>query len=67
MPNDLSRRFRERATDCRALAKGSRNQVDASLLEDIAAELEIAARRIDAFGVPVAFRAYETKAAANRN
>jgi hypothetical protein len=41
-------RFRDRAIDCRALAKSARNQVDAAMLEDIAAELDNEAKRIDA-------------------
>jgi len=38
--------FRDRARDCRNLAKGARNQADRMMLEDIAAELEAEARRI---------------------
>jgi hypothetical protein len=46
MPDDAMH-FRERARDCRNLAKGARNQVDAAMLEDIAGELEHEARRIE--------------------
>ena len=38
--------FRDRARDCRALAKGARTEIDATMLEDIAAELEMEADRI---------------------
>ena len=41
-------RLRDRARECRALAKGARSNVDASLLEEIAEELDDEARRIDA-------------------
>ena len=37
---DTSKRFRDRALDCRNLAKSARSEVDASILEDMAAELE---------------------------
>jgi len=47
MPDD-AKRFRDRATECRALAKGTRNQEDAELLEEIAAELDEEARKIGA-------------------
>jgi len=40
-------RFRDRARDCRALAKGARSEADATMLEDIAAELEAAADKMD--------------------
>ena len=46
MPDDAMR-FRERARDCRNLAKGARNEVDAAMLEDIAGELETEARRTE--------------------
>lgn len=52
VPNDLSQRFRHRAGDCRALAETVQSPLDASLLEDIAAELEGAACWIDACGLP---------------
>jgi hypothetical protein len=38
--------LRERARECRALAKSVRTQADASLLEDLAAELELEADKI---------------------
>jgi hypothetical protein len=47
VPNRDAKRFRDRALDCRNLAKGA-NKLDAALLEDIAAELEAEADRIDA-------------------
>jgi len=47
MPDD-AKRFRDRAQECRALAKSARNEVDAALLEDIAADLDEEARRIEA-------------------
>lgn len=40
--------FRDRALDCRNLAKSARSEVDAAMLEDIASEMEDEARRIDA-------------------
>jgi len=46
MPND-AQRLRERALTCRNLAKSARSEVDASILEDMAAELEDEARLID--------------------
>jgi hypothetical protein len=46
--SDDAKRFRNRAVDCRALAKGTRTLVDASMLEDLAAELEAEADKIDA-------------------
>jgi len=45
---DDAKRFRARAIDCHALAKSARNQIDAAMLEDIAAELDEEARRIEA-------------------
>ena len=45
---DTSKRFRDRALDCRTLAKSARSEVDASILEDMAAELEEEANKIDA-------------------
>ena len=51
MPDDAMR-FRERARDCRNLAKGARNQVDAAMLEDIAGELENEACRIELGSAP---------------
>ena len=44
---DTSKRFRDRALDCN-LAKSARSEVDASILEDMAAELEEEANTIDA-------------------
>lgn len=46
MPDD-AQRFRERAINCRAVAQGTRNQTDSALLEDMAAELDAEADRID--------------------
>lgn len=40
--------FRDRALDCRNLAKSARSAVDAAMLEDIAYEMVEEARRIDA-------------------
>jgi len=45
---DNAKRFRARAIDCRALAKSARNQIDAGMLEDIAAELDAEPRRLEA-------------------
>lgn len=45
---DTSKRFRDRALDCRNLAKSARSEVDTSILEDMAAELEEEANKIDA-------------------
>jgi hypothetical protein len=45
---DDAMRFRDRARDCRALAKSARNQTDAAMLEEIAEELDAEARRIAA-------------------
>ena len=53
--------------DCRALAKSVQNESDASLLEDIAAELEIAATWISALSVVDTSRAHEMRLPANRN
>ena len=47
MPCD-AKRFRDRAIDCRALAKSARDQVDAAMLEEIAEELDDEARTIEA-------------------
>jgi hypothetical protein len=46
MPDD-AKRFRDRAVDCRALAKSARYQTDAEMLEEIAEELDDEARRIE--------------------
>jgi hypothetical protein len=43
-----AKRFRDRAIDCRAVAKGTRSAIDAALLEEIAAELDEEAKKIDA-------------------
>ena len=43
-----AQRFRERAIDCRSLAKGARAEVDKALLEDIAAEFDAEADKIEA-------------------
>ena len=45
---DTSKPFRDRALDCHNLAKSARSEVDASILEDMAAELEEEANKIDA-------------------
>ena len=45
---DDAKRFRTRAQDCRNLAKGARHQCDREMLEDIAADLEEEADKIDA-------------------
>ena len=42
-----AKRFRDRAVECRALAKSARSEVDAALLEDIAAEFDAEADQID--------------------
>jgi len=39
--------FRDRAIDCRALAKSARNEVDAAMLEEIADEMEAEAQLIE--------------------
>ena len=38
--------LRRRALDCRNVAKGARTEVDRTMLEDIAAELDAEARRL---------------------
>ena len=43
-----AKRFRDRANDCRVLAKSARYEMDAAMLEEIAAELDEEARRIEA-------------------
>ena len=40
--------FRRRARDCLNLAKGARTKADRAMLEDITAELEAEAKKIDA-------------------
>jgi len=47
MPND-AQRFRDRAIDCRALSKNARSADDAAMLEEIAADLDAEAAKIDA-------------------
>ena len=46
--SDDAKHFRNRASDCRALSKGARNQVDKGMLEDSADQLDEEARKIDA-------------------
>jgi hypothetical protein len=46
--SDDAKRFRDRAIDCRALAKSARSEIAATMLEDIAAELDEEARSCDA-------------------
>lgn len=43
-----AQRFRDRAIDCRALAQGARTEVDKTMLEEIAAELDAEADRMEA-------------------
>ena len=43
-----AKRFRDRAQDCRNLAKSARHPSDAAMLEDIAEELDQEARNIQA-------------------
>jgi len=40
--------FRDRATDCRNLASSARTEVDRSVLENLAAELDAEADKIEA-------------------
>lgn len=42
------KRFRDRATDCRALALGARNPEDAEMLGELADELDAEADKIEA-------------------
>ena len=60
---DNAKRFRARAIDCRALAKSARNQIDATMLEDIAAELDSEARKIEAEEVEGSWAECPTKVA----
>ena len=53
--SDEANYFRSRARDCRNLAKSSRNREDAAMLEDIAAEQDEEARKIE----PTASSAFE--------
>jgi hypothetical protein len=46
MPDD-PKRFRDRAKECRAIAKGARSQADAALLEQIAEQMDDEARLIE--------------------
>ena len=43
-----AQRFRDRALDCRVLAKGARNQEDRASLEELADELDAEADKIEA-------------------
>jgi hypothetical protein len=45
MPND-AKRFRNRARECRVIAKSVRNPEDAVLLEEIAEDLDGVARKL---------------------
>jgi hypothetical protein len=45
--SDDAKRFRDRASECRALAKGARKKGDAELLEEIAQELDEEATKMD--------------------
>ena len=47
MSDSDAQRFRDRASDCRALAKGARNPADAALLEELADELDAEADKIE--------------------
>ena len=42
-----AQRFRDRARDCRNLAKSARDIEDAVMLEEIAEELDVEARKIE--------------------
>ena len=42
-----AQRFRERASECRALAKSARSDVDAALLKEIAAEFDAEADKME--------------------
>ena len=46
--SEAADRFRDRARDCLNLAKGARYEGDRIMLEEIAADLEDEAKRIDA-------------------
>ena len=41
--------LRRRALDCRNVAKGARTEVDRTMLEDIAAELDAEARQLQQY------------------
>ena len=43
-----AQRFRERASECRALAKSARSKDDAALLEEIADEMDAEAKKLEA-------------------
>jgi hypothetical protein len=45
--SDDAKRFRNRATDCRALAKSARSEDDAAMLEEIADDLDDEARKLE--------------------
>lgn len=47
MPDPASR-FRERDRDCLNVAKGARHEADRIILEEMAAELEAEAKKIEA-------------------
>ncbi len=42
--------FRDRAIDCRALAKVARTEADRAMLEEIAAEFDAEAKKLEAVG-----------------
>ena len=48
MLDEVAKRLRLRAQDCRNLAKGARHNTDRIMLEDMAADLEEEADTIDA-------------------
>ena len=45
---DSAKRFRDRARDCLNVAKDTRHDADRIILEEMAAELEAEAKKIDA-------------------
>ena len=45
---DDAKRFHDRARDCLNVAKGARHEADRIILEEMAAELEAEAKKIDA-------------------
>ncbi len=45
---DGAKRFHDRARDCLNVAKGARHEADRIILEEMAAELEAEAKKIDA-------------------
>lgn len=46
--SDDVKRFRDHATNCRALSKSARNDVDRTMLEELADDMDAEANRIDA-------------------